>query len=157
MPQGGSRKRPAPGASPLMQQQSQTAMQFSSKSPQLSNEQFLRWGQNPQSTESSAYPDPTASYTPNIYGGSTQQQGVPAAQPNQIARRPTNQQLVTRGRTFNNTNSDQWSGLGDGSPQPTVEAWVNNDGDLEQQALIAKRDAQAKRKPIPPFVQKLSR
>ncbi|KAI9871136.1 MAG: stress-responsive transcription factor hsf1 [Pleopsidium flavum] len=156
MPQAGSRKRPAPGASPLVQQQSQTAMHFPQKSPQLSNEQFLRWGQNPPSNEASVYPDPTTNYSPNIYGGLPHSQGVPIPQSNQITRRSTNQQLVTRGRTFNDTSSDQWSGLGDGSTQAMAEGWVNGDDDLEQKALVAKRDAQAKRKPIPPFVQKLS-
>jgi len=157
MPQAGSRKRPAPGTSPSVQHQSQTSMHFSPKSPQLSNDQFLRWGQNPQNNEASAYPDPTTSYGPNIYGGLAQPQGVPVPKSNQITRRPTNQQLVTRGRSFNNTCSDQWSGLGDGSTQPSVEGWINSGEDLEQKALVAKRDAQAKRKPIPPFVQKLSR
>lgn len=36
-------------------------------------------------------------------------------------------------------------------------AWRNNSDDLDQKALAAQRDAQAKRKQIPPFVQKLSR
>ncbi|KAL8663166.1 MAG: hypothetical protein Q9202_004098 [Teloschistes flavicans] len=35
-------------------------------------------------------------------------------------------------------------------------AWRNNSDDLDQKALAAQRDAQAKRKQIPPFVQKLS-
>ena len=158
MPQAGTRKRAAPGASPLIQEQSQSAMEFPSKSPELSNDPFLRWGQNLQGNETSAYPDPTTTtYTPNIYGGLTQPQGVPVSQSNQITRRPPNQQLVARGRTINGASSDQWLGLGDVTITPSTDGWVNSDEDLEQKALIAKRDAQAKRKPIPPFVQKLSR
>jgi heat shock transcription factor len=34
---------------------------------------------------------------------------------------------------------------------------VDDDEELEQKAAIAKKDAQSKRKQIPPFVQKLSR
>ncbi len=47
--------------------------------------------------------------------------------------------------------------MGDGNTPGATDGWINADEDLEQKALIAKRDAQAKRKPIPPFVQKLSR
>lgn len=82
---------------------------------------------------------------------------MPVSQSNQIARRPPSQQLVTRGRAINDTGSDQWLGLGDVPTPSSTDGWVNSDEDLEQKALLAKRDAQAKRKPIPPFVQKLSR
>lgn len=34
---------------------------------------------------------------------------------------------------------------------------AETEAELEQRALLAKKDAQAKRKQIPPFVQKLSR
>lgn len=43
--------------------------------------------------------------------------------------------------------NDQWQGHGHGE---------NRYGDLDHRALLAQRDAQAKRKQIPPFVQKLS-
>lgn len=39
----------------------------------------------------------------------------------------------------------------------TGEGWGESISDLEQRALVAKREAQAKRKQIPPFVQKLRR
>ncbi|KAL5423990.1 hypothetical protein PMIN06_008372 [Paraphaeosphaeria minitans] len=65
----------------------------------------------------------------------------------QLIRRNQNQQLAARGRSpwgFNEQN------------QPN--AWENTDDDeeLERKAAIAKKDASAKRKTIPPFVQKLS-
>ncbi|KAK7190073.1 hypothetical protein DPSP01_006368 [Paraphaeosphaeria sporulosa] len=65
----------------------------------------------------------------------------------QLVRRNQNQQLAARGRSpwgFNEQN------------QPN--AWENTDDDeeLERKAAIAKKDASAKRKTIPPFVQKLS-
>jgi heat shock transcription factor, other eukaryote len=41
--------------------------------------------------------------------------------------------------------------------QNTENAWGDDIEELERQAQIAKREAQAKRKQIPPFVQKLNR
>ena len=41
--------------------------------------------------------------------------------------------------------------------QAPAQGYANQDDNLDQQALRAKRDAEAKRKQIPPFVQKLSR
>lgn len=37
------------------------------------------------------------------------------------------------------------------------DGWGESLAELEQRALVAKREAQAKRKQIPPFVQKLRR
>lgn len=69
----------------------------------------------------------------------------------QLVRRNPNQQLTARGRNawdaFNNGNQGQW-------PEGVEE---EDERDLEQRAMLAKRDAQSKRKQIPPFVQKLSR
>ncbi|KAF1947139.1 hypothetical protein EJ02DRAFT_175222 [Clathrospora elynae] len=65
----------------------------------------------------------------------------------QLIRRNTNQQLASAGRR------NQW----DGYANPTQQ-WetVDDDEELEQKAAIARKDAQAKRKQIPPFVQKLN-
>lgn len=41
--------------------------------------------------------------------------------------------------------------------QAPTQGYSNQNDDLNQQALRAKKDAEAKRKQIPPFVQKLSR
>ena len=41
--------------------------------------------------------------------------------------------------------------------QAAPQGYTSHEDDLDQQALRAKRDAEAKRKQIPPFVQKLSR
>ena len=41
--------------------------------------------------------------------------------------------------------------------QAPPQGYPSQEDDLDQQALRAKRDAEAKRKQIPPFVQKLSR
>ncbi|KAL1608257.1 Heat shock transcription factor [Paraconiothyrium brasiliense] len=65
----------------------------------------------------------------------------------QLVRRNQNQQLAARGRSPWGFNEQGQSG-----------AWENTDDDeeLERKAAIAKKDASAKRKTIPPFVQKLS-
>ncbi|KAF2087563.1 hypothetical protein K490DRAFT_11203, partial [Saccharata proteae CBS 121410] len=64
----------------------------------------------------------------------------------QLVRRNNNNQLATR-------NFPEY-----GNAMPNQHGWENaeDEEDLEAQALKAKRDAQAKRKQIPPFVQKLS-
>ena len=67
------------------------------------------------------------------------------------------QHLVTRGG-YNNAGNEAWPAVADGSlHQPSEASWMNDDDDLEQRAMVAKRESQAKRKQIPPFVQKLSR
>lgn len=67
----------------------------------------------------------------------------------QLVRRNPNQQLAPAPRR------GQWDGYP--SPAPQWENIADDDEELEQKAAVAKKDAQAKRKQIPPFVQKLSR
>lgn len=70
----------------------------------------------------------------------------PTAQPtNQMVRRPMNQ--LTR------QPAGQWPELSEAS---TDGAWSDDIQDLEIKAQTAKREAQTKRKQIPPFVQKLN-
>ncbi|KAF4547982.1 Heat shock transcription factor-like protein [Elsinoe fawcettii] len=70
---------------------------------------------------------------------------------NQLVRRPTNNQLTTKSPMFP---QQAWM-----SPaQPNGRAWeeiAGEEDELNQKAAIAKREAQAKRKQIPPFVLKL--
>lgn len=85
-----------------------------------------------------------------------------AAPSNTLTRRPVNQALVPTRPRSNFDSSMPWDGLDSNSlvthnqdehspsGQDNVEA-------LEELAQQAKRDAQTKRKQIPPFVQKLSR
>lgn len=87
----------------------------------------------------------------------------PSAAPSTaLARRGANNQLVTTNRSFNSQPNDQWSGFGDDSLMtqqnggPRVDEHDNIEV-LEERAQRAKREAQAKRKQIPPFVQKLNR
>src|SRR5438876_270453 len=108
MPSQNPRKRPAPSSVPVQQQDSQPQHTSLQLSPQLTNEQFLRWGQG---SGNSAYPDPSANFSTNIYGGlgggggsglgaqgnNFQQASTASPMSNQLTRRSTNQQLVSRG------------------------------------------------------------
>ena len=154
MPQAGSRKRPAPGASPIVQQQAQPSPKYNLTSPQMSNEQVIQWGQDNGISGVPNYPDPSGSFSPNIYSAFTQPQGPSPETSNQLARRPmNNQRILTRGN-FTGGEDQVWPSYTNGVVQsPREESWVKDDDNLEQKALNAKR----KRKLIPPFVQKLSR
>lgn len=160
MPPANPRKRPAPGESPAVQKQ-QMQQNLISTPTQLTNEALLRWA-----PAANTYPD-SSGYPANIYGADTMPQ-TPYQQPvsapsTQLARRPGNRQLVqtAQRQTYDET-SDPWGQFGDNGPlevQASNGAMEENDNIelLEEKAAIAKREAQAKRKQIPPFVQKLSR
>ena len=74
----------------------------------------------------------------------------------QLATRSTSQQLVPRA-DYNGLNNGTWPVLVDAVGQPASGASLNQNDDLDRKADVAKRETQAKRKQIPPFVQKLSR
>ena len=99
-----------------------------------------------------------AAFDPSLYtsGFAVDQPGAyqtnnPSATPsNQLVRRNTSQQLTTRN---NGQGQEQWI-----TPSnDTGTAWEVNDSDqdLDRKAAMAKKDAQAKRKQIYPFVLKL--
>ncbi len=132
---------------------------------QISQGDFLRWN---QASENAVYPDPNG-YNVNNYGanGLSQpafDQSLPASS-TQLARRPVNRgQLVPTGqRPVYENAADPWVQFGDETmlDQQNINGGVMEENDnielLEEKAAVAKRDAQAKRKQIPPFVQKLSR
>jgi heat shock transcription factor len=67
----------------------------------------------------------------------------------ELVRRSRNQQLAPQ-----NGQQEQWNGFGNaGAPNMDEE----DEQDLDVKVALAKKDAQGKRKQIPPFVQKLSR
>lgn len=167
-----SRKRPAPGTSPGVHQQIGSIPNYTNPGAQLSNDQFLQWGQDPAATAvnppPSSYPadvnsfhQPQYTTTPTTTTTTTatttttgQDVSVAGASPNnQVARRQPMNQLVSRNRGYEQPSAPpsllDHNNSGDG--------WGESLAELEQRALIAKREAQAKRKQIPPFVQKLSR
>ncbi|KAF2474217.1 uncharacterized protein BDR25DRAFT_311586 [Lindgomyces ingoldianus] len=171
----GSRKRRAPGASPQVQQQ--PALQsnvYTQDTSNMSAEHYLNnWNDPPAAADmSTSFGDPPLFEGMNFVGHgagqSTNSRIVPldglnngssgSAVPNQdsyssqLVRRNPNQQLAARGRT-------PWDAFNGNSNPNQQGGWENvedDDEELEQKALLARKDAQAKRKQIPPFVQKLS-
>ena len=90
--------------------------------------------------------------------GQPQYQQNLATSPNSLARRPMNRALIPTNSNFD----PSWGFMGDGTALVSQHPDENgNQGDnieeLEEKAQKAKREAQGKRKQIPPFVQKLSR
>lgn len=154
------RKTNSPATNSQAQQQAPQQVDNYSGVPdlsQLSNDQFLSWGQNNNNLPS--YAD--AGY----YNGSGGLQdasavypaeGVPSLQHSnsQLVRRNLNRELTLRGRP---EQQEAWPPYVDGQG-----ALVNMDDDIEslkERAAVAQKDAQSKRPPkqIPPFIQKLSR
>jgi heat shock transcription factor len=135
----------------MIHQQIQSIPNFPIPDSQLSNDQFLQWGQNAPPATNPSHPD-VDSYPPVSYPGN-----IEGLQPsNQLARRPANQ-LVARGRLHDPSLPSLVDQSGVRSDGPGDAGFLESEADLEQRALLAKKDAQAKRKQIPPFVQKLSR
>lgn len=147
------RKRPAPGTSPIavplpLQQQMQPQ-----GFPVTPADQVFRWNNGPD-----------AAATPlNSFGMISTQAPYPQAIPapsNALARRQPSRALVPTTQ-FNGT-ADTWASFSDdaayplGHNTPPMDEHDNIER-LEEMAQRAKREAQAKRKQIPPFVQKLSR
>ncbi|KAG9195872.1 hypothetical protein G6011_00993 [Alternaria panax] len=142
-----SRKRRAPGASP--QAPAQT-YQHDIPAPA---DPYMDWS-NPAAGADMNFADPPLydNYGQSMGGGHNRVVSLDgytdgAEMTGQLVRRNTNQQLAPAPRR------SQWDGFA--SPTPQWET-VDDDEELEQKAAIAKKDAQAKRKQIPPFVQKLS-
>lgn len=147
-----SRKRPAPGTSPTIHAPIASIPSYTGAANQLSDDQFLQWGQDPQATAPTQNfaIDPT-SYNAMPYAANQDVAVAPhPSQLNQLARRPPMNQLINRNRSFEQTSVSSVPENGSGG-----DGWGESLAELEQRALIAKRDAQAKRKQIPPFVQKL--
>ena len=154
MSQGGSRKRSAPGASPLGHEKLQDMkdVQYSMAQPEYTQ-------QTPSNTLPN-YEDPTNYGTANLTSY-LQNSNIPNSLPasplaNQVVRRQPDNQIVPM-MSYNNSDYPLGADYG-GLQQSTEDGWpAAQYDDLDQKALIAKRDAQAKRKQIPPFIQKLSR
>lgn len=120
----------------------------------LPTDQYMNWNDPTMATDMNAFNDPNLyDYGNSAMGGHNRVVSLEGLNDGtemnsgQLIRRNQNQQLASR--------RGQW----DGFPSPTQQQWetVDDDEELEQKAAIAKKDAQAKRKQIPPFVQKLSR
>ncbi|OLN92012.1 Heat shock factor protein [Colletotrichum chlorophyti] len=130
--------------------------------PSPPGEQFLRWP-----ADANGLGDATAHQAVNSYGivpGQQQQFAQPTPSPNNVlARRQMNRALVPTGTRQNfDSASDPWSFVGE---DPSLLQQQQSNGTmadtdnievLEEMARKAMREAQQKRKQIPPFVQKLS-
>jgi heat shock transcription factor, other eukaryote len=151
------RKRPAPGAAPAV-----PLSQMQPSFPYIPDDQMLRWNGGADAT---GFVDGTAHGTGSygiVSAPGQFEQPVPTTS-NTLARRQMNRALVPAGRAGFDSTADPWSYAGDESalmPQPANGGGLPEQDNvelLEEQAQKAKREAQAKRKQIPPFVQKLSR
>lgn len=124
----------------------------------MATDQYLQWHQQHLANPATSYPDTANDLTTNIFNALNQATPAPLpAVSNQLARRPATHHLVPH-TNFANTGDDSWPIIAeDGVQPPQDQAWRNSNDELEREAQIARRDTQAKRKQIPPFVQKLSR
>jgi heat shock transcription factor len=119
------------------------------------SEQYMHWNDPSIGTDMSAFNDPSLY---EAYGGNSMGGGHNRVvsldsinddiNSGQLVRRNPNHQLAPAPRR------GQWDPF-----QSPTQQWdtVDDDEELEHKAAAAKKDAQAKRKQIPPFVQKLSR
>ncbi|KAH7320995.1 hypothetical protein B0I35DRAFT_204285 [Stachybotrys elegans] len=154
-----SRKRAAPGTSPTTP--IQPTMQQPYGPANMSNDQLMRWN---GAGDVTGRLDATH-LGPNPYALAQPQPAYAQAidtPSNSLTRREPNRALVqTNPRSAFVDGADTWAGFNeDGSllPQNLGEN-LNGPDDinaLEELAQKAKREAQGKRKQIPPFVQKLS-
>lgn len=121
----------------------------------MSNDQFLQWGQNTSSNTVPApsFPDTNSYNTAAGLPLSTHDIPGSSAASNQVARRQPANQMVNRGRSYEQPSAS----LPEQGNGPESGGWSESLDELYQRAMVAKREAQAKRKQIPPFVQKLSR
>ena len=147
-----SRKRPAPGASPMV---SMPQAQFSP----VQNE--FRWNGS-GGIDSNGFVDAAPSPGPPFTIMSPSPFGPPvAASSTALARRGNNNRALvpSAGRPPLFDGSSDWANFDhDSNFLPPSNGQDEDDIEqLEEEAQRAKREAQAKRKQIPPFVQKLSR
>ena len=99
-------------------------------------------------TDSSAFNPNDFSYNFNTSQPPAYGSNLAPAPSTELVRRTRNQQLAPQ-----NGQQEQWNGMGNMGGQMDEE----NERDLDARVALAKKDAQGKRKQIPPFVQKLSR
>ena len=160
-PQAGSRKRPAPGSSPdqaqvTMQDQQNQQLHFAAGAP-LTDDEFLRWGQAGAGAVADPYGTGAGLAQP-LLDPSLQAPQQPVTS-TQLTRRAGSQQLVTRGQRQLG-DDDAWGDYPDALQLDTRAPAVGAEDDMDElleRAQVAKREAMARRKQIPPFVQKLSR
>ncbi|KAL7951005.1 hypothetical protein V8C42DRAFT_308236 [Trichoderma barbatum] len=159
-----SRKRAAPGASPIVPIQRNMQQPYATDNVAGANP-VMQWNGTDGTADATDYFSAAAAHSENPYGLAQTQPTYPQAvgtPSNSLARRQMNRALIpTNLRASYEPSPDRWSGFGEDNllvPQNATEGGVAQDNVevLEEMAQKAKREAQAKRKQIPPFVQKLS-
>ncbi|EWZ51661.1 hypothetical protein FOCG_14058 [Fusarium oxysporum f. sp. radicis-lycopersici 26381] len=160
------RKRAAPGASPMMPIPQQMQPQYNAGNP--AGDQVMRW--NGMGDPSSFMNGADGIMDGNAHVGNSfglvpaqPQYAQPVSTPsNTLARRQMNRALVpTNARPYDGAVEPWGNFVGDDNAllQQNPSENLNEQDNveiLEEMAQKAKREAQAKRKQIPPFVQKLS-
>ncbi|KAG6222562.1 hypothetical protein E4U26_005202 [Claviceps purpurea] len=151
-----SRKRVAPGHSPMVPYQQRFQQPYANEGGTPEN--TLQW-----KGDGTDILDAAAQTAGQYNMMSLQPQLDPVPSPsNTLTRRDTNQALVPAHNRTIDTSVDSWAGFGN---ENNALAQRDDEGrlieqenieTLEEMAQKAKREAQAKRKSIPPFVQKLS-
>lgn len=152
MSQVGSRKRPAPGARPISEQSSQHQFYDDQYNrPRIpGNEQLMPWNSE-ETNNAPYYANMAASLQTETYGSMAVKSPKGNAS-QQLARRPANQQILSRAHLSPGPN-EAWPSTVQTSSMTGLEEFQIDENSLAQRALQAKRE----RKSIPPFVQKLSR
>ncbi|KXT00334.1 hypothetical protein AC578_5863 [Pseudocercospora eumusae] len=150
-----NRKRPAPGASPLaMSSSSSSTNAFNyhlPENPDFSNLDFSNAFNTDQTFADPSFSDPNAfSTTLNSNQPHTYPSNLAATPSTDLVRRAKNQHLAPQNGQDAWTAGSYSTGNMGSNPEDETEQ------DLESKVALAKRDAQGKRKQIPPFVQKLS-
>ncbi|KAF2140682.1 uncharacterized protein K452DRAFT_309798 [Aplosporella prunicola CBS 121167] len=117
--------------------------------PGFTEDQFMNWSDTNPMANVPAYTDPTL-FDQNFVG--SMQNGM-YANGQRLATEVPSTELVRRNNNHQLAHKYDYAG---GLPGHAGWEAVDDEEDLEAQALKARKEAQAKRKQIPPFVQKLS-
>ena len=142
-----SRKRAAPGASPIVNP-AQTDYNIQA------DPNYNIWSQ--KATDPSSFVDSNDPFSANVYSALTNQNlSADTSQSNQLTRRNV-QSVVPRNPYLNN---DAWAGIMDGTPQTGDLNWFQSSDEdkIDAEAREAMEAAKKSRKQIPPFVMKLRR
>ena len=150
-----TRKRPAPGAStmvqqPNMQQQSYAYQQLPDNMTDFNNFDFNSVEAETPTFPANPYDSNNYSYGVNNSQTPTYGSNIAPAPSTELVRRNRNQALAPA--NLPQQQDENWNGFG----QPASMS-DEDEADLDVRVGLAKKDAQGKRKQIPPFVQKLSR
>jgi heat shock transcription factor, other eukaryote len=146
-------KRAAPGAAPPVPQNmsSYPVQDATQQIPNQADPQYFNWDQSGdfKAADLSGFDANDYAYNPAMMGnGQLVDQGALAPVSGELVRRNANQQLARQSRAAWDPAPVDVSGSG----------WVyDDDAELSVKAMEAKKDAQAKKRQIPPFVMKLSR